>query len=380
MPLRPRPEVENLEVYPHGGLDYTELRAMGLSPDEIVDFSVSSNPFSSPSGVRKILSTVAIERYPDSEAAEFRQCLSAKLGVTLDNILAGSGAVELIRLIALTYFRPGDSVLILEPTFGEYKVACQIVGAEVVSQWGREEEGFALRIEETVKLIRQCCPRAVFICNPNNPTGQYLARREVEMILDVCGDGLLILDEAYIAFVDESWSSIDLISRGNVAVLRSMTKDYALAGLRLGYAVACQEIINALHRVRPPWNVNVVAQKAGVIALEDTDYLEGCKQEIRKAKQFLMGELCRLGFTLVPSSTNFFLVKVTNAKDFRTALLRHDILVRDCTSFGLPEYVRIAARTMPECQRLIATIQAMKSKRELEAIPERGARNGGALI
>ncbi len=376
MSLRPRPEVENLEVCPHGGLNQAELKAMGLTPEAVLDFSVSSNPFMPPSGVREILNTLAIEHYPDSEATEFRQCLSEKLGVSPDNILAGSGAVELIRLIALTYFRPGDPILILEPTFGEYKVACQIVGAGIVNQWGREEDDFAPRIEETVNLVRQRHPRGIFICNPNNPTGRYLTRREVEMILDAGRDGLLILDEAYVAFVDESWSSIDLISRGNVVIVHSMTKDYALAGLRLGYAVANEEIIHALRRVCPPWNVNAVAQKAGAIALEDADYLEWCQREIGKAKQFLIGELCRFGFTLIPSSTNFFLVKVPNAKGFRAALLRHGILVRDCTSFGLPEYIRIAARTLPECQRLIATIQAMKDDGELEAILDTGDRDG----
>jgi len=320
-----------------------------------------------PPEASKVFDTIAINRYPDSEATEFRQCLSVKLGVTPDNILAGSGAMELIRLIALTYFRPGDSVLILEPTFGEYRVACRLLGAEVVNQWGKEEEGFALRIEETVNLIQRHHPRGIFICNPNNPTGQYLARQDVEMVLDACRDALLVLDEAYIAFVDGSWPSIDLISRGNVVIVRSMTKDYALAGLRIGYAVAHEGIIDALRRVRPPWNVNAVAQKAGVIALEDTDHLESCQREIRKAKQFLMRELGRIGFTLVPSSANFFLVKVTNAKDFRTALFRHGILVRDCTSFGLPDYVRIAARTMPECQRLIAAIQVLKQGGELNA-------------
>lgn len=185
------------------------------------------------------------------------------------------------------------------------------------------------------------------------------------MILDTLRDGLLILDEAYIAFIDGSWSSIDLISRGNVLIVRSMTKDYALAGLRLGYAIASQEIINALRRVCPPWNVNVVAQKAGVIALDGKDYFERCKQELRLAKQFLTSQLCQIGFTLVPSSTNFFLVKVGDASAFRTALLRHGILVRDCSSFGLPEYVRIAPRTMPECRRLIDTIQTLKRNGEL---------------
>ena len=365
MSLRPRPEVENLEACPHGGLNQAELKAMGLNPEAVLDFSVCSNPFMPPLEASKVFDTIAINRYPDSEATEFRQRLSAKLGVGLDNILAGSGALELIRLIALTYFRPGDSVLILEPTFGEYRVACQLLGAEVVNQWGKEEEGFAPRIEETVNLIKQRHPRGVFICNPNNPTGQYLARQDVEMVLDTCRDALLILDEAYIAFVDGSWPSIDLISQGNVVIVRSMTKDYALAGLRIGYAVAHEGIINALRRVRPPWNVNAVAQQAGVIALEEADYFESCRREIGKAKQFLVGELYRIGFTLLPSSTNFFLVKVTDARGFRTALLRHGILVRDCTSFGLPQYIRIAARTMPECQKLITTIQALKGEGEL---------------
>lgn len=187
------------------------------------------------------------------------------------------------------------------------------------------------------------------------------------MVLDACGDGLVVLDEAYISFVDESWSSVDLISRENVVIVRSLTKDYSLAGLRLGYAIAGEEIVRALHKVRPPWNVNVVAQQAGVVVMEDNGYLERCKQETKKASRFLIGELCRLGFTLVPSSTNYFLVKVTDAKDFRTALLKRGILVRDCTSFGLPGFIRVAARTMPECQKFIAILEAMKIAGGLDA-------------
>jgi len=366
--LRPKPEIKKLKACPHGGLNWSELKALGLTPEEVLDFSVSSNPFPPPPGVKKILNTVAINRYPDSETTELRQCLSERLGIAPNNILAGNGSTELIRLIALTYFRQGDLVLILEPTFGEYEVACQIVGAKVLKQWRRTENNFASRINETSNLIQQQRPRGVFICNPNSPTGNYLPRQEIEMVLDSCENSLLILDETFIAFVDESWSSIDLIHRGNVIIVRSMTKDYALAGLRLGYAIAHQEIIESLHLVRPPWNVNVMAQKAGVIALEDTDYLEQCKQQIRQAKQFLMDELSRMGFTLVPSKANFFLVRVGDAKVFRSALLKHGILVRDCSSFGLPEYIRIAPRTMPECQKLITAIHSLKQQGELKTL------------
>ncbi len=366
MSLRPKPEVEYLEACPHGGLNWAELETTGLAPEQVLDFSVSSNPYMPPPRVRNILNTIHIERYPDSESTELKQCLSEKLGVTPDNILVGSGAVELIRLVTLTYFGRGDSILILEPTFGEYRVACQIAGSEVFQLWGRAEENFAPLIEEAVNLIRQCQPKGIFICNPNNPTGQYLSQQQVERILNTGVDGLLILDESFISFVDGSWSSIDLISQGNVVIVRSMTKDYALAGLRLGYAIASRQIINNLRRVRSPWSVNVVAQKAGIIALNDADYIEQCKQKIKQAKHFLIDELCQLGFTLVPSNANFFLVKVGDGARFHTALLRYGILVRDCTSFGLPDYIRIAPRTIPECQKLIATIGALKGKGELD--------------
>ncbi len=185
---------------------------------------------------------------------------------------------------------------------------------------------------------------------------------------DASPGSLLVLDEAYVAFVEKSWPSLDLINRGNLVVLRSMTKDYSIAGLRLGYAVAHREIIEMLRRASQPWNVNAVAQKAGIAVLNDTVALERSQQEIRKATKFLISEFYRLGFSPLPSETHFFLVKVAKVKEFRTALLRQGMLVRDCASFGLPDYVRIAARTMPECEKLIAAIQAMKDKGELDTI------------
>jgi histidinol-phosphate aminotransferase len=358
--LHPRPEIENLKACYHGGINYAELEALGLSREQLIDFSVCSNPFPPPPGARKILSTIAIEQYPDPEATELKQQLSKKLGVGTDNILVGSGTTELIRLIALTYFRQGEHVLILEPTFGEYEVACQIAGAESVKQLMKPEDNFTPKIEETTSLIRQLCPKAIFICNPNNPTGNYLSRQQVETMLNVSDNTLFILDEAYVNFVNDSWSSIDLIHQGNVVILRSMTKDFALAGLRLGYALADSEIISNLRHVRPPWNVNVIAQKVGTTVLEDINYLEQSKKKIREAKQYLVTELENLGFRTLPSETNYFLMKVGNARTFRTALLKHGILVRDCTSFGLPEYVRIGTRTLPECRKLINVVHELK--------------------
>jgi len=339
---------------------------MGIDPEAIIDFSVCTNPFLPPPSVRQIrLGDVSIEQYPDSEATELKQRLSEKLSVPPDNILVGSGTTELIRLIALAYFRQGDIVLIPEPTYGEYEVAVRIAGAKPFKHWMRAEDNFAPRIEDIADLIKKHHPKAIFICNPNNPTGKYLSRQEIESILATLGRGLLVLDEAYLAFIDRTWSSLDLISKGNVVILRSMTKDYALPGLRLGYAIASGGIIDNLRRVCPPWNVNAVAQKVGAMILEDEDYLEQSKPQIRVAKQFLLNELSQLGFELLPSDAHYFLVKVGNARAFRATLLRHGIQVRDGTSLGLPEYIRIAPRTLPECQRLIDVVGKLKEKGEL---------------
>ncbi len=362
MSLHPKPTIESLEVCEHGGPNYTELEGMGITPGEVLDFSVSSNPFGPPPGVREALSTSAIDHYPDREATGLRRHLAQKLGVAPQNILAGNGCVELIRLAALAYFGPGDRVLIIEPTFGEYEVACRIAGSQPLKQW-MGVEGFGVR--DIVDIIQREHPKGVFLCNPNNPTGQYLPQGDFEQILSVCEDSLLILDEAYIAFVDRAWSFLEMIPGGNLLILRSMTKDYALAGLRLGYAISHQGVIDALRKVCPPWNVNAVAQQAGILALEEEEYLTQCKIKLRQSRDFLVRELTEIGLPPLPSEANFFLVKVGDAGRLRHQLLRKGILIRDCTSFGLPDYIRIAPRTLPECHRLIATIKEIRSTSEV---------------
>jgi histidinol-phosphate aminotransferase len=349
MSLRPKREIARLKACPHGGIDHAELKALGLRPEEVLDFSVCTNPFMPPPKIREILGTIDLASYPDSEATEFRERLSAHLGVPAANILAGSGTTELIRLIATAYLRKGDRVLILEPTYGEYEVACRIAGARPGRYRAREEENLAPRIEEVVSTIKEVQPRAVFVCNPNN-------RTDVEAMLGAIGDGLLTLDEAYAGFVQARWNSNDLAAEDNIIVLRSMTKDYGLAGLRLGYALASREIIGSLRRICPPWHVNTIAQKAGSAVLENDAHLEPSLRQTQEAKDFLTDELSRLGFKVLPSDANYFLVKVGSAIKFRSALLKHGILVRDGTSFGLAGYVRIAPRTLPECRRLINAI------------------------
>ena len=367
MSLLPRLEIQGVTVCPHGGIDYAELETLGIAPQEVLDFSANLNPLGPPPGVMEALSCVsyelseAISHYPDSGACHLRYALAGKLGIKAENILVGNGSTELIRLTALAYFGRGDKVLIIEPTFGEYQVACQIAGASLIKQQLSAENAFLLNIDETIGLIKQHRPKGIFICNPNNPTGRYLSQADFKRILDASKDSLVVLDEAYISFVGSHWSSLDMIEGNNLLVLRSMTKNYALAGLRLGYGVAREEIIATLRRICPPWNVNALAQKAGIIAMNEEGYLKRCQIELREAKKYLIAELSSLGLPPLPSEANFFLVKVGDASKFRHELLKRKMLVRDCSSFGLPQYIRVAPRTLPECQSLVAAIKEVRS-------------------
>lgn len=355
--LQPKPAIYKLSPCTHGGIDYSELGRLNISPETILDFSVSCNPFGPPPGIREALGNTPIERYPDSEASELKQSLARKLDIAPDALIIGSGTTELIRLVTIAYFSPNDLALIPHHTYGEYEVACQLVDAQVLKQPMPKETNFQLHIGETIDLIQKHRPKGIFLCNPNNPTGQYLTKEEVNQIISYAQDSLVLLDEAYIAFTENAWSSLDLLNHDNLLILRSMTKDYALAGLRLGYAIAAEPIVSALKRVRPPWNVSATAQEAGILALKADGYIKECGIKIQEAKNFLLEELTRLGLSPLPSSTNFFLVEVGNGAKFRQALLKRGILARDCASFGLPNYIRLAPRTMPECHRLIAAIK-----------------------
>ncbi len=360
MPLQPRPEIENLQTCYHGGPNYAELEQWGFKPEEVLDFSVSANPFGPPPEVKTTISSAVIDRYPDSNSIKLKRKLADRLGINPDQIIVGNGSLELIRTIAATYFNKDDTIIIPEPTFGEYELACQIAGSKVIKYELSEKIGFQLEVNDLVEMIQHLRPKAVFLCNPNNPTGQYLEKADVEAIQSACTESLLILDEAYVNFVEEPWDSMDMLNGENIIIVRSMTKDHALAGLRLGYAVADIEIISNLRKVCPSWNVNAVAQLAGLAVLENSSYFAQCRKNIFHAKKFIIKRLAHLGLEVSPSQAHFFLLKVGNATQFRQRLLQHGIVVRDCTSFGLPAYIRIAPRTSPECEKLIQTLSEIQ--------------------
>ncbi|WP_218673727.1 pyridoxal phosphate-dependent aminotransferase, partial [Candidatus Entotheonella palauensis] len=364
MPIQPRPEVQQIIDVVHGALDFSELEAHGLTPETVIDFSVNNNPYGPSPRVREVLHTVAIDRYPDREALALRRCLAQHLGVSIDQLIVANGSMELLWFVALAYLRPGDPVLILEPTFGEYERVVQFMGAQHHTYTTRPENGFAVDEAALLETLQRLEPRLMFICNPNNPTGVHLP---IEAIADWAArhpDTLFVIDEAYLPFVSGPAPSLIGHVGPNLLVLHSLTKAHALAGIRLGYAVGTAEVITALGKVRPTWNVNAIAQAAGIVAINDVSHLTQTLAQVAADKATLVANLEAIGLAPLPSVTHFFLCEVGPAHTLRQSLLQQGILVRDCASFGLPHYIRIASRRPSENDQLICALsQAYTARR-----------------
>lgn len=350
MPIQPRPEIERISPVPHGG--FTSAHA----PENLLDFSANINTAGPSPRVWEAMRTVPLAQHPDPEATLLRQALATANSVNPAALLVGNGAADLIYQIAVAYLRPADRVLIVGPTFGEYAAAAALMGADIRTFDTQAANDFELDGEELLRYARNVQPRLLFLCNPNNPTGSYQDREMIACLLESCPDTLLILDEAFIRFVAFAWPAIDLLDRGNLLILRSMTKDYALTGLRLGYALAHPDIIAALAKVQPPWSVNALAQAAALAALADEEHLRMSLAALAHEKAVLVHDLTQISMWPLPSRVHFFLLPVPSAVAWTEQLREQNILVRDCSSFGLPTFIRIAPRQAAENTRLVAAL------------------------
>ena len=347
----------------HGGLNVAELESLGLRPEDVVDFSASINPLGPSPRVLQAAQDVNLAAYPDPECLKLREAIGASLGVEPRFILAGNGSTELIHLLARAFLDQGDAALIFAPTFGEYAAASGIQGVTPVSVLPPNieiaERPFHWDIAGALESIAILRPSVVFLCNPNNPTGVYLQQHEVRGIAEALqGTGLLVLDEAYVSFVDEAWNSLPLLSKENVVLLRSMTKDYALTGLRLGYMLASEPVVERVRGFQYSWSVNAPAQAAGIAAIAEEDHVQRGREVVKEGKEFLHETADRLDIESVPCSANFILLRVGHASEIRRRLLTgHGVCVRDCASFGLPEYIRVGVRKMDDNRRLAAALE-----------------------
>jgi L-threonine-O-3-phosphate decarboxylase len=335
-----------------------------LPREALLDFSANINPFGPTPRIWEAMQQVTIGQHPDPRAAGLRHALAEYHDVDPAALLVGNGAVELIYLLAVAYVRPGDRVLIVTPTFGEYAQAVAIMGADVVNYPTPPDRSVsvALELDTLVRTVQHTSPRLLFLCNPNNPTGTSHPRAVVETLLAAAPDTLLVLDEAFVNFAPGHWRATSLRPHPNLLILRSMTKDYALTGLRVGYAIGAPDVIATLEKVQPPWSVNALAQEAARVALEDDNYLQRTLAALATASSDLRDTLHQRGFAPLPSAVHFFLLPVGSATDTARWLLNRGILVRDTTSFGLPAHIRIAARQAADNARLVDALVAYREE------------------
>jgi histidinol-phosphate aminotransferase len=353
-----RPAVEAVTPYEAGKPLEAVAAELGLA--DVVRLSANENPLGpSPRVVEAVRREAPnVHLYPDGASSALRQRLAATLGVAAAQIVVGNGADELITLIALAAFEPGDEIVMPQPSFEPYATGASIAGARMVQS---PLAGYETDLED---MRRRVTPRtkAVFLCSPHNPAGTIIARGPLLAFLDALGADppLVVLDEAYRDFVDdpEYPDGVALLARHpRLLVLRTFSKIAGLAGLRVGYAVGSAETIDRLNRVRAPYNVNRLGQVAALAALDDPAHAARTRTLVVQERRFLVEGLRDRGLTCSPSQANFLLVRVPDAARARERLLRAGILVRDGAGVGFPGHLRVSVGTRETNERVLKALE-----------------------
>lgn len=351
----------------HGGDIYSLAEELKIQERKIIDFSASINPLGVTESVKLEIkkNLKYLFNYPDPDATTLRQHLSEYYDIDAESIICGNGSTELIYLIARA-LKP-KMVFIPAPTFSEYERACKTSSElRVLSYELKSENGFEIKPDEFIAAMKgdNLSLRALnselsatpvdmaFLCNPNNPTGRLLKKAEVIKVADAAKrlKCYLIVDEAFIDFCPEDSVINEVKNNPYLIVLRSMTKFYALSGLRIGYGVFPLHLIKALNEHKEPWTVNMLAQKAGIVALKDRTYRDKTFRLMNKEKRFLENGFKKIGIRFFHSDSNFYLLELNDADKICRGLRKKGILVRDCSNFrGLDSrYIRIAVKAHEE--------------------------------
>ncbi|MBZ0158260.1 MAG: threonine-phosphate decarboxylase CobD [Alphaproteobacteria bacterium] len=352
----------------HGGNIYRVAEQLGIEESEIIDFSASINPLGVPKSVMSDMRDAMKQlcHYPDPDTKQLRLWLAKHMDLNPHSLLCGNGSTELIYLIVRA-LRP-ERVLIPAPSFSEYERA---VNDPSKVSWHIlwEKNGFAVNPDRFIadmagktdatsyKSALATSVDMAFLCNPNNPTGKLLSREDMLKIAEAAKKlkCFLVVDEAFIDFVPEYSIIKEVENNPYLIVLRSLTKFYALSGIRIGFAVLPSSIIDVVRGYKEPWTVNTLAQVAGIAALNDTAYQEETFRVVRNEKKVLEDGFKLLGIQYFPSAVNYYLLKRDNAQEIAAALLKKGIMVRDCSSFmGLDgTYLRVAVKSNRENMRLL---------------------------
>ncbi|AGB41634.1 L-threonine-O-3-phosphate decarboxylase/histidinol-phosphate aminotransferase [Halobacteroides halobius DSM 5150] len=345
----------------HGGNIRAAAKEYNLDPAEIIDFSANINFLGPPESVTKALKNnlKGIKDYPDPECNQLKTIIAKQENLEEDNLVIGNGAVELIYLLA-TVLSPREA-LVLAPTFSEYRLAIESVGGSIEEFQLQKEEGFRFNLDDLLPRLDNI--DIFFLCNPNNPTGKFITREDIIEIINYAAsqDTFLVVDEAFVDFLEEDITVIDLVKQyDNLFVLRSLTKFFAIPGLRLGYGATNKELIKKLNASKDPWNVNCLAQLAGEKALNDKEYIKQTEEAILREKEFLYQKLNQFSkFKVYYPHANYILVDLENSNLTSTRLeeklAQQGILVRNCNTYsGLGEdFIRVAVKSRENNLELI---------------------------
>ncbi|RKN72462.1 histidinol-phosphate transaminase [Paenibacillus ginsengarvi] len=366
--MQPKQTIIHLPVYQPGKPIEAVKRELGLS--EVIKLASNENPFGcSPKAKEAIVAELeTASLYPDGGAIELTAALAEHFGVQPNQIIFGAGSDDVILMIARAYLVQGDETVMATHTFPQYKHNCEIEGAvciEVPLQDGKHDlPAMLAKISDKTKIV--------WVCNPNNPTGTVVAKAELEEFLQqVPSSVLVVLDEAYIEYCSspELSDGIEVISRyKNVITLRTFSKIYGLASLRIGYGVGHPDVIHAINQVREPFNTNRFAQAAAKAAVKDQDFIAYCREQNAKGIAYLTGEFKRLGLDYFPAYGNFIMVDVSRpAKEVFDSLLRKGLIVRGGHALGYPTKIRVTIGSAEQNAKFIAALEQVLQEVAVQA-------------
>lgn len=340
-------------------------RELGISG--VIKMASNENPLGPSKEVRQVINHLIdkINLYPDANHYYLKKALCDELSLNPDCILIGNGLDDVNRILAETILKPTDEVIIPQPTFSMYKTVTLLMGATPVLVKGRNGPGNDLAAMKEAVTSRT---KLIFICNPNNPTGTIVKGSELRQFLkSLPTNVLVVLDQAYADFADdpEFLNGLDLLREGydNLVVYHTFSKIHALAGLRLGYAVANPVVIEHMQKVRDPFNVNILALAAGVAALGSKKHIRVSKELVQAGRRFFYDELVDLGIEYLPTQSNFILINCKqDTHGLYQNLMQNGIIVRPTHSFGLPNHIRVSFGTAEQNDRFFKIFRAAWKK------------------
>jgi histidinol-phosphate aminotransferase len=352
-----RQNILNTKPYIAGKPIEETKRELGLS--EVIKLASNENPIgTSPkaiSAMKKALS--GVNRYPDSNSFYLKRKIGSRLSVKPENIVLGNGSDELIDIVIKTFVEDGENIVTADVTFLEYEIIAQVQNRRVKKV---PLKGFRFDLE-AIKSAIGPKTKLVFIANPNNPTGTYVKKAEIEKFFRGLPENVIVvLDEAYDTFIDvkDCPYGIDYFKNNNLIVLKTFSKAYGLAGLRIGYALCDEGFSRYMEKSRQPFNVNLLAQEAALAALDDVRFLKKTRETVLDGKKYLYQQFKKLKVGYVPSVTNFILVDVKmDCVSVFKELLAHGVIVRDMKQYGLKDYIRVTIGTSSENRKFIAALK-----------------------